>query len=145
MQNLNIIRLLLAGLASAVVIYLAEFIVNGLILGHAWLMWSAVASRVFVMPAEGLSYALWAAQALVAGITGAFVYAAIRDWVGIRMRAAYISALVVWAVGWLAMSFDKLAMGVEPAKMIHYNMLAALLACLAGSFLISVIYKHKGE
>lgn len=143
MKNLNIVRLLLGGLASAAVIYLAEYIVNGVILAHGWMLWGAVVNRSFVTPPEGVSMALWAAQALIAGIAGTFVYAAILDWVGIRMRAAYISALVVWSVGWLGMSLDKLALGVEPAKMIHYNMLAALLACLVGQYLASLIYRDK--
>ncbi|HVZ30359.1 MAG TPA: hypothetical protein VG839_08190 [Asticcacaulis sp.] len=145
MKNLNIVRLLLAGLVSGIIIYGFEAVTNAVILGHDWLLWSALATRLFVMPNEGLSLALWAGQALIAGWVGTFVFAAIKDWVGMRQRAAYMSGLIVWAPGWLGLSLDNLAVGVVPAKMVYDNLLAALLGCLIGQMVASLIYRDKGE
>jgi hypothetical protein len=145
MKNLNIVRLLLAGLVSGIIIYGFEAVTNGVILGHDWKLWSAFATRVFEMPDEGLSLALWAGQALIAGWVGTFVFAAIKDWVGVRPRAAYMSGLIVWATGWLGLSLDNLAVGVVPAKMVFDNLLAALLGCLIGQMVASFIYKDNSE
>ena len=145
MKQLDIVRLVLAGLVSGIVIYVVESILNGVILGADWKVWSVVASQVFRMPAETKSLILWGLQALLAGLIGTVVYAAIRTWVGVNLRAAYISGLIVWSVGWLGMSFDKLALGIEPTKMIYYNLLAALLACLLGQVAASFIYKDKAS
>ncbi len=143
MKSLNPVRLILAGLASGVIIYLFETITNAVILGTDWKIWSAMAAVNFRMPDETASLVFWFIQALIAGVAGMFIYAGIRTWVGVNMRAAYISGLVVWAVGWLGMSLDKLALGIEPAKMIYYNLLTALLACLLGQIVASLIYKDK--
>ena len=145
MKHLDLLRLVLAGLASGIIIYGVESVLNGVILGTDWKLWSLVASRVFTMPAETKSLIFWGIQALIAGWAGTFVYAAIRTWVGVNLRAAYVSGLVVWAVGWLGMSFDKLALGIEPTKMIYYNLLAALLACLLGQVAASFIYRDKAS
>lgn len=145
MKYLNVPRFVLAGLVSGIIIYVIESILNAVILGGDWKIWSAIASRTFPMPPETNSLIFWALQALIAGWAATFVYAAIRAWVGVNLRAAYISGLVVWAVGWLGMSFDKLAMGIEPVKMIYYNLLAALLALLVGQVAASFIYKDKAS
>ena len=144
-KNLNIVRLVLAGLASGVIIYVVEGVTNGAILAHGWKLWSAVAERAFVMPDATYSLIMWGVQALIAGLVGAFVYAGIRVWTGVNLRAAYVSGLIIWAVGWLGMSMDKLALGVEPHKFIYYNLLAALLGCLIGQIAGSFIYKDKVE
>ena len=143
MKQLDIVRLVMAGLVSGIVIYVVESILNGVILAADWKAWSVVASQIFRMPPETNSLIFWGIQALIAGWAGTFVYAAIRAWVGVNLRAAYISGLAVWAVGWLGMSFDKLALGIEPNKMIFYNLLAALLACLLGQVAASFIYRDK--
>ncbi len=141
MKHLNIARLFIAGIVSGVVIYVFESVTNAVILGHDWKLWGAVADRVFVMPAPGLSLAYWGVQSLVAGVVGAFVYAGLRTWIGNSLRAGWVSGVLIWAVGWLGLSFDKLAMGIEPHKMVYYNLLAALLGCLVGQVLVSLIYK----
>ncbi len=143
MKQINLVRLILGGLVSGIIIYVIEAITNAVILGKDWQMWGTVAKTVFPMPSESVSLIHWALQALVAGIGGTFIYAGIRTWAGANLRAAWISGLIIWAVGWLGMSFDKMAMGIEPAKMVHYNVLAALLACLLGQVAASFIYKDK--
>lgn len=145
MKSLNIPRLILAGMVSGVIIYFALFIANGVILSREWGLWKVFADRVFQMTPEGLSLVFWAAQAAITGVAGTFIYAAIRRWIGVNLRAAYVSALLVWSTGWLGMSFDKLAFGIEPARMIYYNLLAALLGCLTGQFAAAYIYKDKPE
>lgn len=145
MKQLDIVRFVLAGLVSGIVIYVIESILNGVILAGDWKAWSVVAAQIFRMPPEANSLIFWGVQALIAGWAGTFVYAAIREWVGVNLRAAYIAGLVVWAVGWLGMSFDKLALGIEPTKMIYYNLLAALLACLLGQVAASFIYRDKSS
>ena len=143
MKQINLMRLILGGLVSGIIIYVIEAITNAVILGKDWQMWGTVAKTVFPMPSESVSLIHWALQALIAGIAGTFIYAGIRTWVGANLRAAWISGLIIWVVGWLGMSFDKMAMGIEPAKMVHYNVLAALLACLLGQVVASLIYKDK--
>lgn len=145
MKNLNIVRLLLAGLVSGIIIYGFLAIANTLVLGHDWQLWTAVATRVFVLPDATSSLILWGGQALIAGWVGTFVFAASKDWIGVRLRAAYVSGLIVWATGWLGLSLDNLAIGVVPPKMVFYNLLAALLGCLAGQMAASFIYKDKSE
>ena len=145
MKQLDILRLILAGLASAAIIYIIEAITNTAVLGKDWEAWKTVVGTVVTFPSETASLIHWALQALVAGVAGTFIYAGIRTWVGTNLRAAWISGVIIWAVGWLGMSFDKMAMGVEPAKMVHYNVLAALLACLLGQIAASYIYKDKSE
>ncbi|MCR6660932.1 MAG: hypothetical protein NVV72_16940 [Asticcacaulis sp.] len=143
MKQINLLRLILGGLVSGIIIYVIEAVTNAVILGKDWQMWGAVAKTVFPMPSESVSLVHWALQALVAGIAGTYIYAGIRTWAGANLRAAWVSGLLIWAVGWLGMSFDKMAMGIEPARMVHYNVLAALIACLLGQVAASYVYKDK--
>ena len=145
MKHLNIVRLILAGLVSAVIIFVFEGVANGVVLSDDWKVWAAFAGKVFIMPSVGYSMTLWAVQALAAGLSGAFIYAGIHKWVGAKMRAAYVSALLIWAPGWLGLTLDKMAMGVETLKLLDFNLLAALLGCLVGQFAASFIYRDKGE
>ena len=145
MKQLNVLRMVLAGLVSGFIIYAFEGVTNGVILSHGWKLWAALANRVFVLPDANYSLIMWGIQALIAGLIGAFVYAAIRVWVGINLRAAYISAVIIWGVGWLGMSMDKLALGVEPTGFVHDNLLAALLGCLVGQIAVSFIYKDMAQ
>lgn len=95
MKQINLVRLILGGLVSGIIIYVIEAVTNAVILGKDWQMWGTVAKTVFPIPSESVSLIHWALQALVAGIAGTFIYAGIRT----------------WAVGWLGMSFDKMAWG----------------------------------
>ncbi len=145
MKQLNSVRLVLAGLVSAVILYVFEGVTNAVILAGPWKSWGLIADRVFVMPSPGASLMFWGLQALVAGLVAAFVYAAIRAWVGVNLRAAWLSAIVVWGVGWLGMTFDKMAMGLEPPILMYGNLLAALLGLLAGQIAASFVYKDRDE
>ncbi|MFT4075537.1 MAG: hypothetical protein QM647_08385 [Asticcacaulis sp.] len=145
MKRLDVVRLILGGLVSAIIIYLIETVTNAVVLGRDWQDWSAIARTAFVMPSGTVSMIHWGLQTLIAGIAGTFIYAGIRTWVGANLRAAWISGVIVWAIGWLGMSMDKMAMGIEPHKMIHYNLLAALIACLLGQVVASFIYKDRAE
>ncbi len=142
MKQLNLVRMILGGLLSGVILYVFEGVTNTLILGSQWKSWGLIANQVFATPPEGLSLTYWAIQALIAGLAGTFVYAAIRAWVGVNLRAAYISALVVWATGWLGMAMDQKAMGLEPPILVYGNLLAALLGLLAGQIAASFVYKE---
>ncbi|ESQ73858.1 hypothetical protein [Asticcacaulis sp. AC402] len=143
MQNLNGSRLVLGGVTSGVIVFALLAITNTAILGAVWEDWLAIAKPVFPMPYQNISIGLWAGQSIIAGLVGTFIYAAIKDWIGAKLRASYVSGLLVWAVGWLGLSLDKLAIGVESEKTIYYNLLAALLGCLIGQFVASHIYKDR--
>ena len=143
MKYLNLTRLILGGVLSGVVLYIFEGVTNTLILGDQWKSWDLIAGQVFAMPPMGVSLVYWAVQALVAGLAGTFIYAAIRAWVGVDLRAAYMSGLIVWAVGWLGMAMDQKAMGLEPPILVYGNLLAALLGLLAGQMAASFVYRDR--
>jgi hypothetical protein len=143
MKSLDVMRLIMGGLVSGIIIYIIESLTNAVILGKDWQVWGAVAKTVYPMPPESIPLIHWALQALISGIAGTFIYAGIRTWTGANLRSAWISGLIIWGVVWLGMSMDKIAMGIEPHKMIHYNLLAALPACLLGQVAASFIYKDK--
>ncbi|MGZ3305115.1 MAG: hypothetical protein ACXU8U_04570 [Asticcacaulis sp.] len=143
MKNLNPLRLIIAGLVSGLILYLFESITNGVILAGPWKSWSLITSRAFAMPSMATSLTFWGLQALVAGLAAVFVQVLIKDWAGNRLRAAYVSALIVWVPGWLGLSFDKIALGLEPPLMIYANLLTALLGLLAGQYAAGYIYKDR--
>jgi len=143
MKNLNLPRMILCGLLSGFILYVVLGVTNGLILAGQWKAWALIAQQVFAMPSQGYSLTFWAIQALIAGLTASFVHAGLLAWVGIRFRAAYVSALVVWATGWLGMAMDQKAMGLEPPILVYGNLLAALLGLLAGQFAGSFVYRDR--
>lgn len=143
MKQLNVVRLVLAGLVSAIILYVFEGVTNAVILAGPWKSWGLIADRAFVMPSPGTSLMFWGLQALVGGLVAAFVYTAIRAWVGVNLRAAWLSAVVVWGAGWLGMTLDKMAMGLEPPILMYGNLLAALLGLLVGQIAGSFIYKDN--
>ncbi len=143
MKSFNLLRWLLAGLAWAVIIYLFEMVANTAILGKDWAAFGLITAKAYPAPDMTVSLVHWGLQALVAGLGGAFIYAASHAWFDSRMKAGLASGFIVWMVGWLGMTFDKMAMGNEPAKMMHINLLFVIAACLLAGVVTTYIYKDK--
>ncbi len=143
MKTFNVLRWALAGLAMAVVIYVLEAVANTAVLGNDWKDWAANADKVFRMPNPAISLVHWALQALVAGLAGAYIHAAGHRWVGKPLASGLAAGFVIWAVGWLGMTMDKMAMGIEPMKVMHINLLFAFIGCMLGGVAVSYIYKDK--
>ena len=143
MKGFNPLRWLLAGLVFGVIIYVLEAIANTAVLGKDWMAWAAITAKAYPAPNETMSLIHWGFQALVGGLVGAFIYAASHAWFDDKVKAGLSAGFIIWAVGWLGMTFDKMAMGNEPMKLLHVNLLFAIAACLLGGVATAYIYKDK--
>ena len=140
-MKINILKLSLAAILAAIVIFGAESVANAVILKTQWEVWAAQAKKAFIAPSMTYSMSLWALQSVIGGIGIAWIFACDETRMANRLNSALKAGFIVWFVGWFGAGLDKMAMGVQNGQLMHINLIAALLGCLIGGWLISLDYK----
>lgn len=137
MTHINTSRIVLGGIVAAIVLFVVSGIVNGAILGSAWQAWLEAMGSLNHAPATPIGMLIWAAVSLVFGLTGVWIYAAIRPRYGAGWRTALLAGFLLWLAGWLAPALGQVALGAIPTYVTFVGcaggLAGALLALLAGA------------
>jgi hypothetical protein len=137
MTRININRVVLGGLVAAIVLFVVSGIVNGAILGPAWQAWLEAMGSLNHAPSPPAGMVIWAVVSLVFGLTGVWIYAAIRPRYGAGWQTALLAGFMLWLAGWLAPALGQVALGAIPTYVTVVGcaggLAGALLAVLAGA------------
>jgi hypothetical protein len=139
-SRMNVGRVILGGIVAAAIIFVVAGFLPGLVLGSELQTWHQALGNLYNPPDRSVAMSLFALMSLVFGITGVWIYAAIRPRFGAGAKIALLAGFILWLAGWLTAALGHVALGDLP----HYDMAivpcalglaAALVATLAGAAL----------
>ena len=136
MEKINIKMVLLGGLIAGLVLNIGEFILNGLVIGDAWMEWAKSMNLPEMGGNEIIFYVIWS---FLVGIALVWLHAAIRPRFGANVRTAVIAGLFIWVTMWVLGFGSMLIQGVFPNDLIVTSIVWGLfevpLASVAGAYL----------
>ena len=136
MEKINIKMVLLGGLIAGLVLNIGEFILNGLVIGDAWMEWAKSMNLPEMGGNEIIFYVIWS---FLVGIALVWLHAAIRPRFGANLRTAVIAGLFIWVTMWVLGFGSMLIQGVFPNDLIVTSIVWGLfevpLASVAGAYL----------
>lgn len=119
MGKINWGRVILGGLLAGVVINIAEFLINGVILGQDW----TAAMKVLgidleaAMQANPGMMAMFLVWGFIFGVIAVWLYAAIRPRFGPGPRTAACAGVVLWLAAYLGPMMSYSALGLWPMRL----------------------------
>src|SRR5205807_4698495 len=136
MGKINVGRVILGGLLAGVVINIAEFVLNGIVLRKDW----DNAMRSLNKPAiGGQAIAVFVGLGFLTGIVLVWVYAAIRPRFGPGPKTALYAGLLVWVLTSLFSVIGQSPAGIFPARLMLIGLVWGLIetpiASVAGAWL----------
>ena len=138
MGRINIARVIVGGVVAAVILFIAGFIIHGLILGSEWAAWQTAGHMPNAL-SQGAMTVIWVIVSLVNGVTGVWIYAGIRPRYGAGAKTALIAGFTLWLVGGLVAALAEYSLGNTPQGVVVVgaigSLIADLIAILAGAYL----------
>jgi hypothetical protein len=114
MKGINLGRVVMGGLLAGLVINLGESVLNMAVLGDEW---QQAAAALGAQQGPG-AIAYYFAGALVVGIVGVWLYAAMRPRMGPGPATAVQVGVAVWLLAWAWPTLALLFWNAFPAKLI---------------------------
>ena len=137
MGHINHARVIIGGIIAAVILFVAGFIIHGLILEPEWAAWHAMGHMPLAL-SQGAMTVIWVIVSLINGITGLWIYASIRPRYGAGAKTALIAGFMLWLVGGLVAALAQYSLGIVPHEIVWGgaigSLIADLIAILAGAY-----------
>jgi len=141
MAELNLMRLMLGGLAAGLTTFVLTGAVNATLLAAPLKDWAGDTGKAMHPPAQPLALGLWALMSLVIGVAGVWLYAAISPRFGAGYRTALLAGLAVWILNKFAVSFDMTALGLFPKWLLAGLVVGGLVAIEGGLLVGAWLYR----
>lgn len=142
MTELNLMRLMLGGLAAGVTTFVLTGAVNATLLAAPLKAWAADTGKALHPPAQLAAIGLWGSMSLVMGLVGVWLYAALSPRFGAGYPTALLAGLAVWLLNKFAVGFDFTALGVFPKALLAGLVLGGLVAIEGGLLVGAWLYQH---
>jgi len=139
MGSINLVRVVLGGLAAGVVLNAVDFVVQGMILEQQWTEAMRSLSRP---PIGGSAIAMFVVLDFLYGITIAYLYAAIRPRMGAGPSTAVCAGLMLWTVVGLFGLLGNLPLGIFPLGLLFTGVGAALPAYVVAGLVAGWLYRE---
>jgi hypothetical protein len=138
MGHIDVGRVVIGGIVAAIILFIAGFIIHGVILGADWMAWQNAGHMPLALP-HGAAVVVWAILSLVNGLTGVWIYAGIRPRYGASAKTALIAGLMLWLAAGLTAALAQFALGNVPHNVVVVGaiggLIADLIAIVAGAYL----------
>lgn len=137
MGNINLGRVILGGLVTGVILFVGEWVLNGIVLKQDM---EEFFKRCGFPPDPGASFIVIAVVIIfVLGIVIVFGYAAIRPRFGPGPKTAIIAAIFAWVGVYLYQNVIAFGLGMVPLRLVMiglaWGLVEFILATLAGAAL----------
>ena len=137
MEPINWTRVIIGGGVAAVILFIAGFIIHGVILGADWTAWQKAGHMPLAL-SHGEAIVIWVLVSLINGFTGVWIYAGIRPRYGAGAKTALIAGFMLWLVGGLVAALAEYALGNVPHRIVFVaaigGLIADLIAIVAGAY-----------
>ena len=142
MGNINWGRLILGGVVAAVILFIVDYIVNGVVLMQQWADAMTALGKPAVPPDAGFLL-IAAILSLLTGLTAMWIYAGIRPRYGAGVTTAIYAGLAVWVVGYLVANVFLLVAGLLPASILWTGIIVGLIAVPVATVAGAYLYKEE--
>ena len=141
-SNTNLSRVVLGGIVAGIIMFVINGIVNGGFLNNDFQSWANDMGSLIHPPEQSISMSLWVLMCLIYGIAGVWMYAGIRPRFGAGPKTALLAGFFLWTVSKLTTSFDFIALGIFPSKIIVGQLIGSFVAIMLGVLLGARLYKE---
>jgi hypothetical protein len=141
MAQMNTGRIVGGGLVAGLVMFVIDFLTNGLWLAKRWERQSEMLNPGLMEKAGSLSMIGWTAYDFLMGIATVWLYAAIRPRLGPGPRTALVAGFAAWLISHLAFAsywFNAL----YTWRLVAASSAGGLVAALAGAYVGGMLYKE---
>jgi hypothetical protein len=138
---MNLVRVLVGGLAAGLVVNIVELLVQSLWLGPAWSeALAAIGASVLPGPAGAGLLVLWG---FLVGTTAVWIYAAAVPRFGAGPKTAVRAGLATWVLGYLSGSIAALPIGIFPAWLLGMSTLVGLPEAIGATLVGAAVYREQ--
>jgi len=141
MGHINWARVILGGVIAAVILFVAGFIIHGVILEPEWAVWQAMGHMPLAL-SQGAMIVIWVIVSLINGLTGLWIYAGIRPRYGAGAKTALIAGFILWLVGGLVAALVQFSLGIVPHEVVVVGAIGSLIADLIAILVGAYFYKE---
>lgn len=141
-SGINYTRVVLGGIVSGIIIFISNGIVNGALLNSDFQVWAQEMGNHIHPPEQSVSMMLWTLMCFLHGIGGVWMYAGIRPRFGADAKTALIAGIFLWAVSKFTTSFDFIALGILPSKIVMGQLIGSFAGILLGILIGAWLYKE---
>lgn len=144
MEKINWARVILGGLIAGVVLIVAEFLINGVILGQDWnaamkVLGIDLEAAMENNPGMMVIFLVWG---FLFGVIALWLYAAIRPRFGPGPRTAVLAGIVLWLATYLGPLVTYSAMGLWPMRLAIIASALGLVEFVLATVLGAWLYKE---
>ncbi len=141
-MNINFARVLRGGIVAGIILFISNGVVNGGILNNDFQNWvNEMGSHIHPLQ-QSVSMSLWMLMCFIHGIAGVWVYAGIRPSFGAGPKTALLAGFFLWAVSKLTTSFDFIALGILPSKIVTGQLIGSFVGIVLGILIGARLYKE---
>jgi hypothetical protein len=143
MGGINGGRLVLGGLAAAVLMFLADGFIHEVLLHPLWLETITAAGRSLAQNESEHGYGMvyFAVHELLKGLALAWVYVAMRSRFGAGAKTAVLAGLTVWAIMFPVPFVADVPIGLHPPRLLALWALYETVPTVVGGLAAGFIYK----
>ncbi len=141
MGNINMGRWIIGGIVAAIVLFIVDYVLNGLVLAQQWTDAMAALGK----PPMGQSISdilLFALLNLIVGLTAIWIYAGIRPRFGPGAATAIYAGLATWFIGYLAPDVFLMTTGLFPSGLLWTVIVVAVVQVPVATVVGAYLYKE---
>jgi hypothetical protein len=140
MGGMNWGRVLLGGIVAAVVIFLSEWLIHGVVLMDDWM--AAMESINRPQNPEEAPIVLYAVISLLFGLALAWTYAGIRPRFGAGPGTALKAGFVIWLVGYALPMLGWVPLGIFNNRMLYIGLGGGLVELIVAALVAGALYSE---
>lgn len=134
-------RLLTSGIAAGVVIWIVDFIANGIVLADRYK--TLQSTGIFLSKPRLPFFPLWTLVVIGVGIGLAWIYAAVRPRLGPGPKTAFIVGVVVGLMMYLPGNLAQASWSAAGRFVPLVWLVFGLIGTIAGTFVAGALYKEE--
>ncbi|MGH9460586.1 MAG: hypothetical protein ACRD1X_05185 [Vicinamibacteria bacterium] len=143
MGKINWPRVILGGLIAGLVVNIAEFLINGVILEQDWIaVMNTLGIDMAALESNAGAMVTFLAWGFIYGGIAVWLYAAIRPRYGAGPKTAVCAGVVVWLVGYLGPMVGYSAMGLWTMRLALIASALGLVEAVVATVLGAWLYKE---
>jgi hypothetical protein len=131
-------RWILGGVVAAIILFIVDFVLNGMILAQQWNDAMAALQKPAMTESAG-NIILFAVLNLIIGLTAVWIYVGIRPRFGPGVTTAIYAGLATWLLAIVCPNLGLLVIGLLPAGLLWTGIIVGIIqvpvATIAGAYL----------
>ena len=135
---MNTTRIIYGGVLAGIILFVGATVTNNVILGSDWGAWAKAMGPLNHAPSQLVASLIWLVVMVLIGVTGMWIYAAVRSRLTPGPATAAKVGVAVWVCAFFAPELGNIALGAYPMNTIVVGSLAglvgAVLSMLAGAW-----------